>query len=221
MNKKGMMGLVLILGLLLVSIVIFMMVNKAKSYGESDTVTKMNVAEDIKMMVDTLVSVPGDAVIEYPRGLEKFNLILDLSGITIFKDDEPRQKWVSRFFNLPTDYSAIGTIRNVNKICLEKERRRIILRNCVAGEVTNQIPTELGQPDQDGIYTYDAGILITELYYRYNTGSWQWSPDKVNWMPTTTITVSGGEWDNQRPASKNIELIRHLERYNPDPSLVS
>tara|TARA_Y100000310_G_C20474848_1_gene711889 strand:+ start:57 stop:722 length:666 start_codon:yes stop_codon:yes gene_type:complete len=221
MNKKGVMTLIMVFELLLIAIVIFMVVDKAKTYGESDTVTKINIAEDIKMMVNTLVSVPGNVVIEYPRGVEKFNLILDSSGVTVFKNNEPKQKRVSRHFILPTLYSAIGTITNVNKICLEKERKKIILRKCITGEVTNQIPKELGQPDQNGMYTYDDGIFVTELYYRYVDGSWQWSPDKLNWMLTTTITVSKGEWAGKKPATKNIEIIRYLEKHNPDPNLVS
>jgi hypothetical protein len=77
-----------------------------------------------------------------------------------------------------------------------------------------EILSRLGKPDAQGIYTYNAADA-TPLYYRYVNGAWQWSPDRENWMPTSTTVVSGGKWDGIEPVEENIEIIEYLEKYNP------
>ena len=77
----------------------------------------------------------------------------------------------------------------------------------------------LGTPDSNGIYTYDVGDGVSDLYYRHTgDGNWEWSPDKQNWMSTSTTTVSGGKWDGQTPNIKNVEIINNLETLKPTPT---
>jgi hypothetical protein len=60
--------------------------------------------------------------------------------------------------------------------------------NPVPGQVG--IPPQLGQPNSNGIYAYDAGVYATPLYYHYTGGSWQWSPD---WNEVTEMVIAKGE----------------------------
>jgi hypothetical protein len=219
MNKKATAIIVMIFELLAVVIVSWMAISVGKSFGESDTVTKINAAEDIRMMVNVLIGVPGDAVVQYPKDLSKFALLFTVSGVEIFVEGESSSKSVIRNFMLPINYKAEGVVKKVKSVCLEKKNKKILIRECKEDEkVDIKVHQKLGEPDSKGIYTYDAGMFVTTLYYRYIDSSWQWSPDKNNWMPTTTLFVKGGEWDSKKPHKENIEIIKYLEKYNPDPN---
>ncbi len=74
----------------------------------------------------------------------------------------------------------------------------------------------------------------TPLYYRYydfqNINEWQWAPpsdeklgrfDIYHWMRTSeekVVRAAGSEYEGKSPVAENLEIIRNLERYNPDPS---
>ena len=82
---------------------------------------------------------------------------------------------------------------------------------------TNKIPSELGTPDKDKIYTVELPSA-TPLYFRQKQdGTWEWSPDKQYWMPTSTTVVSGGKWDKQQPVQGNIDIIKELQVQAPCP----
>lgn len=55
----------------------------------------------------------------------------------------------------------------------------------------------------------------TPLYFenRESDGIF-WSPDKINWMPTSTVTVSGGKWSGQKPVSENQDIIDFVNQFN-------
>lgn len=218
MNKKALV-ITTILELLAVLFIVFILMEVAQAYGESDTVIKINLAEDFRMMVNTLAGVPGEAVIEYPRNLLEFVLILTQNGVIVSKEGESEVKQVIRNYYLPEGYQATGAVKKAKRICLEKKNKVIFVRECLLEETTLvRVPSELGQLDQEGVYTYDAGITSTPIYYRYFKEEWQWSPDQENWMPTTTITVKGGEYDGKSPVKEQIIIIQYLNQYNPNPT---
>ena len=161
-----------------------------------------------------LVAVPGDAIVNYPQEVSKFSFILTQGSISVFNKGEEENVWIVTTFFLPDNYQAEGSVSEANYICLEKLNKKIILKKCL-DVADNEVPPQLGSPDSSGIYTYDAGILATSLYYRYQDGSWEWSPDKINWMSVNTIVVSGGEFDKEKPVQENQKLIRYLQKFNP------
>ncbi len=90
--------------------------------------------------------------------------------------------------------------------------------------VQKEIPSQLGQPDANGIYKYTASGA-TPLWYRHiGSGNWQWTPYEPPtdiWMPVTTTTVSGGSYDGRKPAKANIDIINYLSHnmiYSIKPS---
>jgi len=49
------------------------------------------------------------------------------------------------------------------------------------------------------------------LNFRLNANNhWEWSPDNTNFMPVTSIVVTGGSYDGQSPTKENIEFINLL-----------
>ena len=121
LNKKGFTLLTWIFEILAVLLVIFILTSTAEAFGNSDTVFKINLAEDIRMMLNTLAGVPGAAVVTIPYNLSGYNLILSRNSITVFKEGDPETKKITRTFFLPEGYSSSGVIDNLDTVCIEKQ----------------------------------------------------------------------------------------------------
>jgi len=131
MNKKADSSiLVIIFELLIVAIVVFTTVSVAHAYGNSLITQKVNLAEDIRMMSNTLAGVPGDAVVQYPANVSQFNVILRKNSVTVYEKGDSSAERVVRNFYLPQGYDAFGTLQGEDKLCLEKRGKIIILRRC-------------------------------------------------------------------------------------------
>ena len=134
MNTKASSILMMIFEVLVVLLVIFLTVSVAQAYGKSDTTFKINTAEDLRMIMDTLVAVPGDAVVQYPYDVGKFSFILSTGSIAVFTKGELENKWIIRKFNLPDGFVGEGVVEGQSTICLEKKSKKILLRACATGE---------------------------------------------------------------------------------------
>ncbi len=134
MNKKATNIPLMIFEIIAVVIVVSMMISVANSYAQSDKTLKLGAAEDIRMMVDTLVAVPGEGVVAYPHNLSRYSLILDSGSITLFEKGESEVLWITRKFILPEGYTAEGVLEEKERLCLEKKEKRILLRECKPDE---------------------------------------------------------------------------------------
>lgn len=130
MNKKGANILLFIFEVLVVLLVIFIATNTAQAYGKSETVTKINLAEEMRMMINTLAGVSGNALVEYPSDLSSFRLVLREDQIIVFSKGETQDKWIVRTFSLPSGHTAEGVAEEQKKVCLEKKNKKILLRPC-------------------------------------------------------------------------------------------
>ncbi len=136
MTTKAASILLMIFEILVVLAVVFTTISIAQAYGKSETVAKINAAEDLRMMLDTLVGVPGNALVKYPQDVSSFSFLLRSSSISVFTKGEAEQLWVKRTFSLPAGYAAEaagGVIEGTKEICLEKAGKKILLRACPAG----------------------------------------------------------------------------------------
>ena len=131
MNKKGLADTLILVGevgaVLLVGYLAFTLGTK---HAESDLTFRTNTVQDIQMIVDVLVGVPGDAVIKYPSNLSEYSLAFSSSSITILKQSEGEEKWVTRDFILPEGYTAEGVVKQTGLICVEKQGKVISLNVC-------------------------------------------------------------------------------------------
>lgn len=134
MNKKAASIIMIIFELLVVILVVFMTMEVARGMGKSDTVFKINLANDLRMMLDTLVGVPGEAVVEYPYNVSQYVVLLGQGKITVFKKGEADVRKVIRNFYLPEGYRAIGSLEEKERLCLEKKDKNIFLRECKPDE---------------------------------------------------------------------------------------
>ncbi len=129
-NKKAVSTLMMVFEVLVVLLVIAGYLRIAEAYASSETVNKINLAEDIRMMVDTFVGTPGEAQVQYPGNVSQYSFILSSDSITVFIKNEGEQKRVTRYFFLPEGYDAFGTVEGKEALCLEKEKHKIVLREC-------------------------------------------------------------------------------------------
>lgn len=124
------MVLMLVFEILIVFFVIYMTFELAQKYAGSETANKINLAEDVKMMVDALIGTPGEALIEYPGNVSKFTILLNSNYIRVFIKGEGELKTVNRQIFLPNGYTALGTLEEQSRLCLHKEKQQILLQRC-------------------------------------------------------------------------------------------
>ncbi len=124
MNKKAVGTLMMLFEVLAVLAIAYITITVGQVYGSSDTVFRINTAEEVRMMVDTLAGVPGDAKIKFPHNVSGYILILEPGAINIFKEGDKKSsgKWVTRRFFLPKNHNTEGALENSDYFCLEKER---------------------------------------------------------------------------------------------------
>lgn len=125
----------LIFEVLAVILVVYIMVTVSRSYAQSDLVLRINTAEDLQMMVNTLVGIPGEAIVSYPQNISAFSVVLVPGGLSVFKQGEEEVLWETRVFHLPKGYTAEGSYAGNGQLCLEKKDYKIILRECQENEV--------------------------------------------------------------------------------------
>jgi hypothetical protein len=134
MNKKATSLIMTIFEILVVIIITYGTMNMAYGYAKSDTVQKANIAEDIRMWVDTLSALPGDSIVEYPKDLSAYTVIMDNKKVMVLRKGDPDLKKAERDFILPVMFTASGATENVDHVCLEKTKTKIFLRQCRPGE---------------------------------------------------------------------------------------
>lgn len=134
MNKKGESIIMMIFEIMVVLMISYILVSVAQSFAESITTVKITTADDIQMIVNTLVAVPGESVVQYPSNVSALTFILDNNGIAVFQKGDPDVKWQVRQFSLPEGYAAEGTLEGKSWLCLEKKNNKIILRECKTNE---------------------------------------------------------------------------------------
>ena len=120
----------MIFELVAVIIVIFIALSVAKSAATNETTAKINVAQDLQMMVDALIGIPDNALVEYPVGVSDYIILLNMEAVTVMRPEDPDFKRVVKNFILPEGYSAEGIVEQKPKICLKKEEKRIVVLEC-------------------------------------------------------------------------------------------
>ncbi|MEK6905143.1 MAG: hypothetical protein AABX24_01955 [Nanoarchaeota archaeon] len=138
MDKKGITTLMMILEIIIILIAAYSIFSIASKYASSETTNKIIIADDLKMMVDTLIGTPGETVVQYPGNVSKYTFILSSSSVSVFIKGEGEQKKIMRYFSLPAGYQAFGTLESKDNLCLEKEKNKIMLRECIKTAVAEK-----------------------------------------------------------------------------------
>lgn len=144
MNRRGITTLMMILEITIILLASYSIFGIASKFASSETTNKIIIADDIKMMVDTLVGTPGEAVVQYPGNVSKYTFIMSSSvseqeasigSISVFIKGEGEQKKIVRYFSLPEGYQAFGTSESKDTLVLAKEKNKILLRSSKSEEM--------------------------------------------------------------------------------------
>ncbi len=135
MNNQASAILTLIFELIAVLLVVGMVYSIADGFATSKTVNKINRAEDLKMWVNVLVSLPGDAVIENSKSFEGYYMNLYGNKVSVGIVGESKEEVEERQFILPTGYVAEGFVNDVTYLCMTKKGSYINFRECSEEEV--------------------------------------------------------------------------------------
>lgn len=130
-SKKGASIILTIFELLVIILVVFMAFSRSKDLGESDRVVRQKAVAELVMMANTLVALPGDAVVEYPGNMTQYTVILETDAVFVSRTDEqgkivPGESMVKNLI-LPVGYEAEGIVQNTEKIYLKKVNKKIRL----------------------------------------------------------------------------------------------
>jgi hypothetical protein len=126
MNKRGASIVVFIFEVLIVVGVIAASMGAANRMADSESTKQTQLITNVKMMVDTLISVPGDVVIEIPINMTKYELTIREDLIEL--NNEKRE--ITAGYILPARMTAAGSEKNVEKVCLTKKKNFISLSQC-------------------------------------------------------------------------------------------
>lgn len=132
MKRHAVSTLFLVFEIIILSIVIFMTFSIAKAYASSETTHKINIANDLQLMINLLVATPGDAVLAYPENLAQYTILLRSDGVQVWLPSDQDHEKIVRYFSLPKGYTTTGQLVQKEKLCLYKEQRTIILRACAS-----------------------------------------------------------------------------------------
>ncbi len=135
MNKKGSSVLMIIFELIIVIFVIYMTFIIAERYGSSDTANKVNLANDIKMMMDVLVATPGDVIVNYPGDVSRYTITMNSYMVSVLVKGEKTDLQVIRRYFLPIGYEAggysgEGDSEEASNICFYKINKDILMQPC-------------------------------------------------------------------------------------------
>jgi hypothetical protein len=134
-TKKGQLIIVYLMGAVALLAVIGIIFSIAQKFGDSDEVVKAVLAEEIRISINALISVPGDARIKLPMDadydISKLTSSLYQGFVEVYSDDDDSEVLTARkVYHLPNGYDAIGTVKESLEICLVKEAKIIRLEEC-------------------------------------------------------------------------------------------
>lgn len=130
MNTKAASVILWIFEVLAVILIVVMVLQVSSSFAKGQAVQKINIAEDLVMMVEMLSGVPGDVVIEYPQQANEYKFIVSADTLLVFLPGDTELQRVARKFHLPENYQAEGFVDQQERLCVTKSGTRIILGGC-------------------------------------------------------------------------------------------
>ncbi len=134
MNQRAMSNITILMlfELLVVVLIVSIALSVSHSYGNSNTLNKIIYTKDLYLMINTLVAMPGDAVVEFPQNVSAFGFIVldsEVQGYVAGESQRPELKEHQTLY-LPSGYSASGALEGQARICVEKKGTYILLKAC-------------------------------------------------------------------------------------------
>ena len=132
-NKKGQIILVYLMGLIALLAVVSVIFSIAQKAGDSDSVVKAVFAEEVRLAINAMISVPGDGEIQLPQNeaynITNFTISLKNGFVDISKGDESNIYHARKVFHLPEGYTAAGTVVESTSVYLIKDGKTLRIQD--------------------------------------------------------------------------------------------
>jgi len=128
MNKKGVSVLLMLFEITAAVLVVYIMASIATALGEGESVFRINLAKDTTLLVDTLISAPGEAIIYYKyEKASEYIISSQANSILVYKEetDSPAKR-VKRQFVSFKDFGIDKKIDPKNREDLNPAERKMI-----------------------------------------------------------------------------------------------
>ena len=121
MNRKALSTLLIIFEMIVIVVVMLGTFRIADKLAKSERVLKTNVANNIRLAVETIVAMPGDAQFSLLVDSDPYIITLYNDHVQVMKPGDSEEKRIISKFVLPAQHHAIGVAEEENHICLKKE----------------------------------------------------------------------------------------------------
>ncbi len=121
----------LIFELMVAIVIITILLQVAQKFGSSEAASQSRIADDLAMMVHTLVAAPGDAQAIYPfaRLGETFSYKLSVDGVEV-RAIKSQISIEQRTVVVPDGIELSGQIDAPKVLCLVKKGQKIEVKSC-------------------------------------------------------------------------------------------
>lgn len=130
-NRKAASVLLMIVEILAVIFLAFIALKMAQTAANQSSLEKINLAQDLVLSVNTLVSFPGEGFLQYPLNdeynLSEYIIYLTEGGVAAKSKPDEEFGSVTRRLSLPQGYTAFGEMFHKEKFYLVKEGKKIYL----------------------------------------------------------------------------------------------
>ena len=134
LSKKAQLGIVFLMGALALLAIVSLIFSIAQKSGDSEEVVKAVFAEEVRLALNSLISVPGDGLIQLPQNedynITEFTVSLHNGYVEVCSSCEIDYFTARKGFHLPEDYEARGTVKEQEIICLVKDAKVLRLEDC-------------------------------------------------------------------------------------------
>ncbi|MBR9706318.1 hypothetical protein GOV14_04735 [Candidatus Pacearchaeota archaeon] len=83
MKKKGQLMFKALFVVIIAAFIVFFFIQVGKTYGNGEAYSKLAIAKDIALTINTLSSYPGDISVKYPADLKKYTIKTHPNKITV------------------------------------------------------------------------------------------------------------------------------------------
>lgn len=128
--SKGSGTLLLLFEMLAVIFIAVAVLNIGQAYASSDYSWKIETIENLNLMINTLLGVPGDVQVQYPVNISGYTVLLEGNKIALFTAGEAEHLWLTRSFVLPEGYTSQGVVEQSETLCFEKKGTALFLKPC-------------------------------------------------------------------------------------------
>ena len=131
LNRRSTSVLVLIFEVLAVIVVVGILFAGTAAYATSGGIVGIRANNELYLLLNALIAVPGDVHLEFPQDLSSYRVELqDSAVVTTLIEEGQKTREAKKILRLPEGYTLSGAVEGESRICLEKKGQHLLLLPC-------------------------------------------------------------------------------------------